>query len=111
MLGPRSLLTSTAEALDRRVGWDKLPRVLAIPTLIGLRTRLREKNLYDTGRGALDRPDVDRHPRYLTARTLDGGQPLRGSSSRTRAAIASSSGQAIDAFSSTSGRNCQGVSP
>ena len=48
MLGARSLLTSTAEALDRRVGWDKLPRVLAIPTLIGLRTRLREKNLYDT---------------------------------------------------------------
>ena len=84
MLGPRSLLTSTAEALDRRVGWDKLPRVLAIPTLIGLRTRLRERNLYDTGRGPLDRPDVDRHPRYLTARTLDGtyndlDDPLMGS--------------------------------
>jgi hypothetical protein len=84
MLGPRSLLTSSAEALDRHVGWDKLPRVLAIPTLIGLRTRLRERNLYDTGRGALDSPDVDRHPRYLTARTLDGtyndlDDPLMGS--------------------------------
>jgi len=84
MLGPKSLLTNTAEALDRRVGWDKLPRVLAIPTLIGLRTRLREENLYDTGRGPLDRPDVDRHPRYLTARTLDGtyndlDDPLMGS--------------------------------
>src|SRR3954451_3895215 len=84
MLGTRSLLTSAAEALDRRVGWDKLPRVLAIPTLIGLRTRLRQRNLYDTGRGPLDRPDVDRHPRYLTARTLDGtyndlDHPLMGS--------------------------------
>ena len=53
MLGPRLLLTNTAEALDRRIGWDKPPRVLAIPTLIGLRTRLREQNLYDTGRGPL----------------------------------------------------------
>ena len=79
-----SLLTGVAEKLDRRFGWDKLPLPLALPTLIGLRKRLREKNLYDTGRGPLDRPDVSDHPRYLTARTLDGtyndlDDPLMGS--------------------------------
>ena len=52
--------------------------------LIGLRNVLREKNLYDTGRGPLDKPDVSDHPRYLTARTLDGtfnnlDDPLMGS--------------------------------
>jgi hypothetical protein len=78
------LLTDLAERLDRRYGWDKLPRPLAIVTLIGLRNRLRQKNLYDTGRGPLDKPDVNDHPRHLTARTLDGtfndlDDPLMGS--------------------------------
>ena len=50
-LGLSKLLTSTAGALDRRFGWDKLPRPLGVLTLVGLRTRLREKNLYDTGVG------------------------------------------------------------
>ena len=82
--GLSSLFTNLAEALDRRFGWDKLPRPLAILTLIGLRNRLRERNLYDTGRGPLDRPDVSDHPRYRTARTLDGtyndlDDPLMGS--------------------------------
>src|SRR6266498_4641702 len=81
---PSSLLTNAAEALDRRVGWDRLPLPLAMLVLIGLRNVLREKNLYDTGRGPLDRPDVSDHPRYLTARTLDGtfndlDDPLMGS--------------------------------
>jgi hypothetical protein len=81
---PLSLFTDAAESLDRRVGWDRLPLPVAMLTLIGLRDRLREKNLYDTGRGPLDRPDVSDHPRYLTARTLDGtfndlDEPLMGS--------------------------------
>jgi hypothetical protein len=67
-----SLYNSAASALDRRVGWDKLPKPIAMLVLIGLRNVLREKNLYDTGRGPLDKPDVDDHPRYMTARTLDG---------------------------------------
>jgi len=45
------LLASTAGALDRRFGWDRLPRPLGVLTLVGLRTRLRERNLYDTGPG------------------------------------------------------------
>src|SRR5437868_150745 len=81
---PVSLYNDAAEALDRRFGWDKLPLPLAMPVLIGLRNILRKQNLYDTGRGPLDKPDVDDHPRYLSARTLDGtfnnlDDPLMGS--------------------------------
>ena len=64
---PVSLLTDAAKN-DRRYGWDKLPWPLGLATLFGLRNRLREKNLYDTGRRPLDRPDVSDRPRYLTAR-------------------------------------------
>jgi Animal haem peroxidase len=80
---PVSWFNDGAEAVDRRWGWDRLPTLLAIPVLIGLRNRLRAENLYDTGRGPLDEPDVNDHPRYLTARTLDGtfndlDEPLMG---------------------------------
>jgi len=79
-----SLFDGFAEMLDRRVGWSHLPLPVAMLTLIGLRDRLREQNLHDTGRGALDRPDVSAHERYRTARTLDGSfndlnDPLMGS--------------------------------
>ena len=50
-LGLSKLLTTTAARLDRRYGWDKLPRPLGVITLVGLRNRLREQNLYDTGAG------------------------------------------------------------
>jgi hypothetical protein len=78
------LFTDVAERIDRRWGWDHLPTPLAMLVLIGLRNRLRAKNLYDTGRGPRDKPDVNDHPRYLTARTLDGtfndlDDPLMGS--------------------------------
>ena len=81
---PFSLYNSAAASLDRRFGWDKLPLPIAMLVLIGLRNVLRAKNLYDTGRGRLDKPDVSDHPRYLTARTLDGtfnnlDDPLMGS--------------------------------
>ncbi|NUT55420.1 MAG: peroxidase [Thermoleophilia bacterium] len=52
MAGPfTKLLTATSAALDRRFGWDRLPRPLGVLALVGLRTRLRERNLYDTGAG------------------------------------------------------------
>jgi len=52
MASPLSkLFANAAVAVDHRFGWDKLPKPLGIVTLIGLRTKLREKNLYDTGRG------------------------------------------------------------
>src|SRR3954463_15346310 len=79
-----SLLRGTADSLDRRVGWDRLPLPAGLLPLVGLRDRLRKENLHDTGRGALDVPPVDDHDGYLTARTLDGtfndlNDPLMGS--------------------------------
>jgi hypothetical protein len=38
-----------AEKLDARFSWDRLPGPLGLLTLIGLRHRLRERNLYDPG--------------------------------------------------------------
>ncbi len=67
-----TLLERAASAADRRVGWDKLPLVLAIPTLVGLRDRLRHENLYDTGRSQAGSPPASDHANYLGARTLDG---------------------------------------
>ncbi len=59
------------EALDRRFRWDRMPLPLGILSIVGLRERLRQRNLHDTG---LTDPPVgttwDR--RYLTARTIDG---------------------------------------
>ena len=72
-------LVAWAEAVDRTIGWDKLPVSLGIATLIGLRERLRERNLYDTwtpsaeARAKEDRPlPPSEGARYRTARTVDG---------------------------------------
>ena len=65
------LLTSTAAALDRRFGWDRLPRPLGVLTFVGLRTRLRQRNLYDTGTvDSVSR--LTSGQRHLRTRTLDG---------------------------------------
>jgi len=64
------LLMSVASKLDRRFGWDKLPLPLGVLTLIGLRTRLRKENLYDTGEGGAVAPPSDGRER--TERTVDG---------------------------------------
>jgi len=72
------------EVVDKKVGWHRLPLPLGIPTLIGIRERLRHENLFDTGvpESPDDLPPYD--PRYLTARTLDGtyndlSRPMMGS--------------------------------
>jgi hypothetical protein len=66
--------TEFSDTFDRRWGWDRLPRPLAVLTLLGLRTRLRRDNLYDTDGVRLEwgpeRPVADRR----LARTLDGSQ-------------------------------------
>ena len=85
-----SLFDGLAEKVDRRIGWHRLPLPVGLLTLIGLRDRLREQNLYDTGRGEIDRPDDRRrrapphraHDRRLVQRPRrpadgDHGQPLR----------------------------------
>ena len=93
-----SLIGNVAERLDRRFSWYRLPGPVALFTLIGLRNRLRERNLFDTGL-----PDVPEgrtlDPRFLTARTVDGtyndlDQPMMGSvGSRFGRNIAPSAGE------------------
>jgi hypothetical protein len=64
-----------AEAVDRRIGWDKLPEPLAIAVLIGVRTVLRQKNLYDpsTRVPSVNEPPVSpRTPENLVDRSVDG---------------------------------------
>ena len=64
------LLMSVAGKLDRRYGWDKLPLPLGVLTLIGLRTRLRKDNLYDTGESDAKPSTADGRER--TERLMDG---------------------------------------
>jgi hypothetical protein len=76
----------TAAAVDRTLGWDRLPLPFSLLTLIGIRHTLREQNLHDTGSSAATNPAPPSPPdsRHLTARTADGTyndltQPLMGS--------------------------------
>jgi Animal haem peroxidase len=80
------LLTTTADFLDRAIGWQKLPRSIGLLTLAGLRTRLRERNLHDTNtaRPAESSRSAGSRPPHLKARTVDGthndlDHPLMGS--------------------------------
>ncbi|GAC1636744.1 MAG: peroxidase family protein [Chloroflexota bacterium] len=86
----KRLFMSATEALDRSVGWDKLPLPIALGVLEGLRMRLRERNLsYPSrlkattpGMSSLAFPQVqpsgdetgsdDRGTQHLTTRTPDG---------------------------------------
>ena len=56
---------------DKHVGWHRMPLPLGMLTLIGLRDRLRAKNLYDTGHGGHELPEPATTA-HLTARTIDG---------------------------------------
>ena len=66
------LFSAAAQAVDRVIGWHRLPRWLGVLVLIGLRSALRRRNLYEappvSQRVAL--PPVDEHP--ITARAADG---------------------------------------
>ena len=72
--------------LDRRFGWDRLPLLIGMVTLSGVRRRLRDRNLEDTGLRPAD-ADLRRRaadPEYTSRRTRDGTlndleQPLMGS--------------------------------
>jgi hypothetical protein len=79
------LFARAAQAVDWSVGWTKLPPVLGVITLLGLRITMRQRNLYDTStRGSTPAPPAPDGDRYLTARSADGGyndlgQPAMGS--------------------------------
>jgi hypothetical protein len=63
-----------AQAIDRRVGWDKLPTPLGLLVLIGVRNILRRENLYDTTSLPANAPAETEpfEPPYLTSRTVSG---------------------------------------
>ncbi len=72
-------LVAWAEAVDRTIGWDKLPGHLGIAALVGIRERLRERNLYDTWTRSAEARAEEKRPlplsegaRHRTARTMDG---------------------------------------
>jgi hypothetical protein len=67
-----SLLIRAASTLDRRFGWDRLPRPVAVLALVGIRSRLRRENLYDTETVHPLPPAGEPPERALRARTLDG---------------------------------------
>jgi hypothetical protein len=60
--------------VDRRIGWERLPTLLGLAELIGLRNRLRERNLHDTSAlPAVDLPPVGPpDERHRASRTPDG---------------------------------------
>ena len=86
------LVTRITEAIDQSIGWQRLPVLLGLVILIGLRLRLRARNLYDTSDPSMvpspSQPAAEKgsqassgqtasatgtgSPRYLTARTADG---------------------------------------
>jgi len=86
------LFTRITEAIDQLIGWQRLPVLLGLVILIGLRLRLRARNLYDTSDPSMvpapSQPATEKvsqassgqtasatgtgSPRYLTARTADG---------------------------------------
>jgi hypothetical protein len=81
----RALMALT-DWLDRRFGWDRLPRPLGLLTLIGVRDRLRQRNLCDTGLPAASPELIEKaaDPTYRSRRSLDGTlndleSPLMGS--------------------------------
>ncbi len=64
------MLSGPAQLLDRRVGWDRLPKPIGVLVLVGLRERLRRRNLHDTESGRS--VPTPRRPDDLNARTIDG---------------------------------------
>jgi hypothetical protein len=64
-----------AQLVDQRVGWDRLPRILGLAVLAGLRTILRQENLSDPSSRVpiVNAPPVPaRTPQHLVARSVDG---------------------------------------
>ena len=82
---PISLYNRAAERLDRRFGWDKLPLPLAMLDADRAAQHACARRTSTTpAAGRSTARTSPAHPRYLTARTLDGtfndlDDPLMGS--------------------------------
>jgi Animal haem peroxidase len=80
-----NIYNGISEAIDRRVGWPRLPKPVGFLVLIGLRNILRQQNLYDTSSLATQNPAQPGPPipAARTGRTADGSyndlqQPTMG---------------------------------
>lgn len=71
-LASRRLFERVTTAVDRAVGWDRLPKPLGLVTLIGIRQSLRSHNLHETVPLADERPAAAGDAAQRTARTADG---------------------------------------
>jgi Animal haem peroxidase len=68
-----SVAAPIAEMVDRRFGWDKLTERVGVAALLGIRHRLRVRNLYDTRRVKRPPGEAPALPDERSgARTLDG---------------------------------------
>ena len=65
---------AAAELVDQTPGWSRFPASLGAMVLLGLRTRLRMKNLHDTSSvpSVRHRVPIVKGDRYLTTRTVEG---------------------------------------
>ena len=68
-------LARLASALDHRYGWDRLPPVIGLVALLGIRDRLREQNLYDGYAGSVPEGPPEHGDR--AARSADGSWNAR----------------------------------
>ncbi len=68
------IYTAVAQFVDQRRGWDKLSPPLGLAVLVGVRTRLRQRNLFDTQSLPIqDAPTAaPADPKRRTERTPDG---------------------------------------
>jgi hypothetical protein len=83
--GVGNLVAPLAEKLDRTVGWDRLPPNLGMLVLLGLRQRLRQRNLYEAESPPRSAVSATAAPpaQLPDARTVDGsftdpGDPRMG---------------------------------
>ncbi|MGW7456846.1 peroxidase family protein [Streptomyces sp. NPDC054797] len=71
---PWRIITRIAEFVDRHNGWNNLAVTPGLLVLLGLRVKLRQKNLHDTSRlPSVNPPDpAPPSPRHRVSRTADG---------------------------------------
>jgi hypothetical protein len=66
-------IAPVAEKLDRAVGWDRLPPKLGVLALLGIRQRLRMRNLYDLGDEPAPQHDPTRGPAPVSPNRSEDG--------------------------------------
>ncbi|MDL9946188.1 peroxidase family protein [Gordonia sp. ABSL11-1] len=66
------VLARGSETVDRRRGWHTLPVPVGLAVLVGLRSRMRELNLFDAGPHPADVDGPPPPPAPTRARTIEG---------------------------------------